>query len=482
MAELEADRPGSSPAPGGGDGDGGRAPWGRLILLAALGALLAALPAILAWWSTGEPRYAADGDELLYRAWSRGAALRGAWRLEDAVHRDGGPMMHPWLLFVPPARLAYALGLDMDGAAILWRVLAGAGIALGLYAALRPALRGPGLALGAAAFLLCDAGFPFGQVAARQAALTVAVLRHRDAYLFATVPQVMAHLRVVTPGLAIPFLLAHYALALRARVAGGAWRAAWAAASFGLLFYAYFYFATVVAAGAALAFALDRGGRRLYATILIGGTALGVPGLVLNYLAKAGTPPDWLLRTDKFAPVGHFSELLLPKSVILILAALGLIIFARRRELIYLWCCAVAALAWANEQVVTGLAIENFHWQQTEFLTCSLLTALVVAPWLAGRGGSRWRAAALGLVLAGQVGLGFWLRGLEATRPRETRHLAEGREPGPARCPGPGAAGGGGRRRRSGVPVPDGGGSGGRLPPLVPPRRVQLAGDRSGAG
>jgi len=394
-----------------------------LALLAAAGALLGALPHLLAWVRTGDPAYIPDMDDLLYLAWSRAVVLRGADRLVDAVRPASGPLMHPWLLFVPPAGLARSLGLGMTGLGIVWRALAGAGIALGLYAALRPALRSPRTAWVAAVLLTFDAGLMYGQPFAREAILLTAPLRGEGADLTAGVPHLMAHLRVVTPALALPFLLLHFGLTLRARAGGGRRSAVAAGVAFGLLFHAYFYFWTTALVGVALAWLLDPKGRRTFATVGLVGLAVGLPAVLANYGVKASTPPDWLARTGKFVPVGHFRELLLPKLQVAAWFLAGLAVFLRRRELTHLWCFIGAGLALTNHQLVTGLQAENAHWLLATGVTTSLLLALLVAPGLepgSGRPVPRAARAALVALLVAQVGLGVYFRRLEGTRSEET--------------------------------------------------------------
>ncbi|CAN5893259.1 hypothetical protein BH23PLA1_BH23PLA1_19950 [soil metagenome] len=405
-----------------------------LALLALSGAWLGALPHLEAWARTGESAYFPDTDDLLYLAWSREAVLQGAGRLVDAVHPESGPMMHPWALFIPPAWLGHLLGLDMTGIGPLWRVLAGALIALGFFVAVRPAVPGFWLAWGLAAFLTFDPGVLSGEPLKREVLILLDWARGGIEALEG-VPRVMPHLRVVTPGLAIPFLLLHYGLVLQARRSGSQRVAVGAAVSFGLLFYLYFYFWTVVAAGSALALVLDRAGRKLHAITLAGGLALGLPALWDNYRTKALTGSDWLSRTDKFVPIGHFEELLIPKWIVIGWVLTAFWVFARRRDLSYLWCCTGAGLLCLNHQLITGLQIENFHWIQITGLTFSLLLVLLVVPWLLERSDplrevgqarsdgrrSGIRGLLLALVLA-QVALGSWMRWREAGA-RETRRL-----------------------------------------------------------
>ena len=104
-----------------------------------------------------------------------------------------------------------------------------------------------------------------------------------------------------------------------------------AALSFGLLYYAYFYFWTAVFAGTVLAWFLDPKGRRLHAQILIVGTLVGLPSLIDNYWIKSSTGTDWLIRTEKFAPLLRFENLMIFRGLLLKYAVVGLWIFRAAR-------------------------------------------------------------------------------------------------------------------------------------------------------
>jgi hypothetical protein len=245
----------------------------------------------------------------------------------------------------------------------------------------------------------------------------------------------MAHLRVVTPGLAIPLLFVHYALVLRARRSGRLGDIAWAAVSLGVLIHAYFYFWTAILPGAALAWVLDAKGRRAFALTVAGGLALGLPAILHNAAIKASTPSDWLLRTEHFLPIARFAHLSIPKVTILVTLALAPWVWLRRRELTYLWCVLASALVLLNHQVLTRLEIENFHYIQSAGLTLSLLLVLVLAPPLFGApAGSdaaepppRLRRAALvglAVLVAVMVPLAFWFRWEEGYS-REVLHFRQ---------------------------------------------------------
>lgn len=397
--------------------------WPWLVALATAGAALAVVPHLVRWRRTGDPTYIADGDALLYLAWSRDIVRHGGAAMTDAIRRPSGPMMHPGLLFVPPAWIAYAFGLGMTGLGIVWRVLAGPALALALYAAVRPFTKTARGAAGLAAFLLFDAGLLLGEIVQREGKILASLARGMDDYL-AGVPRLLPHLRVPTPALALPFLLAHFALAHRARRLATLGPALAAGASLGLLFHVYFYFATAAALGTILAWFLDRGGRKTYTLMLAAGAALAAPAVVAGAWIKAITPPDWLIRTEHFAPVERFdlASLIRPRLQILAWIGSALIVFRTRRDLIYLWVCTGAGLVLVNQHVITGFNLEDFHWSHAYGTALSLLMALLVLPWLGRTGRRGWVAA---MVVAAQVAIGFGLRSVEATDSAESNYYLD---------------------------------------------------------
>ena len=386
--------------------------------LIASGVLLSVLPHLAAWIATGDAFYVPDGDGLLYLAWSRDIVRRGSSALTDAVHRPSGPMMHPWLLFVPPALIAHWSGLGMTGLGIVWRILGGAGIAIGLYAVVRPFTKTSKAAAGLSAFLLFDAGLLFGQILQRDVEIVRSLWRGSNAWLTG-VPRIMAHLRVPPPALALPFLLIHFALALRARRLGTVRTAIEAGVSLGVLFHVYFYFATTAFLGVALAWILDRAGRATYLRMLGVGLAVAAPALIAGMRIKAATPIDWLHRTDKFIPVGRFdpARLLLPKALIAEWLIAGWVVFRTRREWLYLWTYVGAGLLLANHHIISGFDLENFHWTFAYGTAFSLLLALLFRRWAESW---TWFGIVGAIALAVQIVLGLGLRGLEAWKTSET--------------------------------------------------------------
>ena len=236
-----------------------------------------------------------------------------------------------------------------------------------------------------------------------------------------------------TPALALPFLLVHLALAHRARRLGTMGAAVAAGVSLGLLFHVYFYFATAASLGTILAWLLDREGRRTYAVMLAAAAVLATPAIIVGAQIKASTPPDWLIRTGKFAPVERFDPnyLIRPRLLILAWVAAAWFVFRSRRDLLYLWTCVGAGFLLVNQHVVTGFDLEDFHWSNAYGTALSLLLVLLALPWFARLGSWRWIAP---VAVAVQVAAGFGLRAVEATGSTESNFyfdmLAEWRREG----------------------------------------------------
>lgn len=426
--------------------------------LAALGILLATLPHLA--WSTAATAaspersfaYLADRDQLYYMTWSRSALLHGTPSLIDAVHHPTGPTMHPWLLFVPQAWLGHALGLSPDSLPILWRILTGAGVALGLYACLRLGRLSPIWAGLVALGLLFDPGFAYGQPLYRELVMGIDLVNGRSAFLSGP-PQAFPHLRVVPPGLGMAVWLIH--LGCLARVGQG-WRsgrgqsresesdrdggdggdgdggrergAAWVAAvSLGALFHLYFYFWTTAAATLIALVATDRARRRVWGLILASGLLIGGPAVLANARLKADSPPDWLRRTEKFVPVDRLEDWFSPPRVLLGLWVVGgWWAWKRERAARPWWWAATIGLVGVNQQMITGLQIENFHWLPAAGVPVSLVVASAAGRGLASRSWVVRRPVLAGflmvLVMTPHVALGLATRWWEARRAESTRH------------------------------------------------------------
>jgi hypothetical protein len=112
--------------------------------------------------------------------------------------------------------------------------------------------------------------------------------------------------------------------------------------------------------------------------------------------------------------------LLIPKLALLILA-IGLVwVWRRRKDLLFLWALAAAGLLLANHQIVTGLQINNFHWSYVWGPAITLLVVLLIVGEVRRLHWPKEAAWVAAVLIAGHVGVGLWLREVEATSTRES--------------------------------------------------------------
>ncbi|GAC1470555.1 MAG: hypothetical protein NVSMB9_15750 [Isosphaeraceae bacterium] len=399
------------------------------ILCIVVGVLMSILPHLVWWPRIGAPIWIADHDEIVYLQIAGQAYAHHPFRLGDPVVDPGGRSPYPGLALVPGVALARGLGTGPMAASLFWRAWAGVGVGLMSYLLLRQFLGRPSVALALGWILLSDAGMISCQLLVKQWFLAARVVLGRTGDLFATFPVIHPEWRIVNPGPSLPFLLLHVWLLARAREHPSRGRLVLAGVGFGLLFYIYFYYYTAACLAVLLALAFDSGHRKVYFhTAWIGGL-VGLPAVVSASLFARSTSTDWLARTDKFVTIPHGGEWLIPRTGLLLLL-LGLAwVYLRRRDLLHVALFGLAGLILTNHQVVTGLQIENFHWHYVWGPMVSWLVVLIVGGILEGVLSSprfRWGPAALLVACGLHVAIGAGLRGVEATRTRESSSLVDG--------------------------------------------------------
>jgi hypothetical protein len=402
---------------------------GRLLPLVAclgFGALISTLPHLIQWWQTGDPLWIADHDDVYYLSIGARARFDQTWKLTDPVKPGGFCPFRP-LTVIPALILGGLLGLDPLQTGLISRLLAGLGMAGALYGLFRAGGLSRGLAAALAAWLMADPGTVRAQPLIAELGMSWQIVSGEATRLFQGIPRVQFLWRLLTPALSLPFQFAYLALIVAARRNPTPARTLAAGVGLGLLFHVYFYTWTSAVAGLALAWLVDPAGRRLYWRVGLIGAVLGFPAVAGDYLAKQGTPGDWLPRTDKFLPIDRFSELQIPRGAILLSILLGFWTLRRRREFVPIWALGTAALALLNHQVLTGLQIENFHYgPYVAYPTLVVLLALALAPLVRSIGNrGAWARWILGLLLLAQLVLGLGLRALEATRCTESRQLTD---------------------------------------------------------
>jgi len=394
-----------------------------LLVCALFGVLLATYPHLRALALRGEATYVADPDELyLYLPVGADALREHPFWLEDPVPESGGRTMYPWLQLGPGVLLARLLGWGPLGVSLAWRLLAGAAIGGLLYVLLRQRLRLRWLALAGALFLLADVGVVYGKVGARQA-LELARMASGGPGHVGGWPGLHATWRLISPALSLPWVLLTLICWLRLQERATWRRRALAGVTLGLLVPVYFYAWTAAFLALALWFLAEPKRRR--DLIHVGWIALLVaaPALIAGALAKAGAVEGWLQRSDKFVPIGRTSDLLWPRAA-MACAALGIVWVARaRRDLLPVLALGLGGLLLLNHQLVSGLQIENWHWQYAYGPALSALVVLLGAGALEARWERVPRAGrvALGALLALHLGAGLALRELESRAPASRR-------------------------------------------------------------
>jgi hypothetical protein len=192
----------------------------------------------------------------------------------------------------------------------------------------------------------------------------------------------------------------------------------------------YFYYSTAAGLAHLILLALDRDGWRTYLRVAGIGVMVGLPALVTRLLLTTATSADWMLRSDKFVPIGHFDELFVPRAAFLLVAGTLLWLWRTRRDLLPLWSHAAAGLVLLNHQFVSGLQIENVHWTYVYGPCLAVLTAVLAADGLRMFVSQRrWSASVVATMLlvggGGHLGSALWLRAAEASRTASSVSILE---------------------------------------------------------
>jgi len=237
----------------------------------------------------------------------------------------------------------------------------------------------------------------------------------------------MPQWRILDPVQCWPWWSGFFALTARAVALPTRGRALAAGLVCGVLFYVYFYLWTAAVVGLLLAAALDRARARMFLGILAVGVVVGLPAVLMAAGFRAEFGRDWMLRTDKFLSVDRFGELLIPRVTVVLMAGLWVWVWVRAREWVWLAAIATGALLLLNQTVITGLQIENAHWNYALGPAISTLVVFAAAD-LLGRIPDRRAWVRQGLVAALTVGVasgGIWLYAGSVLRNPETRHIRE---------------------------------------------------------
>jgi hypothetical protein len=390
-------------------------------LLVLFGILISTLPHILWFLKTGDPAWIADNDDILYLSYTANSYFNNPLDLSDPVLANGGVTKYPWIQFIPPVLLAKLFGLDPVHINIIWRTWAGIAIPLGLYAVLITYTKRTWLSFGIAIVLMTDVGMLSATLGYKHFITLTQITTNNAGDIFQSLPKLVRQWRIITPGISLPFLLLHIWLLQKAIIKPSRNHILFASLSLGCLFYIFFYFWTSAILAIVIALIIDTANRKTYFWVGIIGSLIGLPQVIQQALIKNTTNSDWLPRSDKFLPIPHFSELLIPTVAIFLICISIIWVLWKRRDLTYLWSLGVSGLVLANHQIITGLQIENFHWLYVWAPTISILAVVITLDLLSLLPSWHRSLKFLGIVMMFVYLItGIWLRGLEATQTKES--------------------------------------------------------------
>jgi hypothetical protein len=394
--------------------------WLAGLTCVVAGVLIAALPHLIAWATTGRPDYVASLDDRHYLAIGGQAYFDHPSLLTDPCQTVESPVIYRRLPLLPGILSAKLFGLGPLGVGLMWRALGGATAGLGWYILFRLKVSRPSVAASLSLIVLCDTGLTQGTPLVRlfkRAAITASLPANSLIY---ETHWIHLEWRSINPATTMVYLIACIWAVLRAREAPTRARIAVAGLIIGLQFYVYFYHWTAAGLALLLALALDTGYRRLYFHAGWIGGLIGLPAIVSDFLLKHSRSDDWLARMDFFLPIGRFDDLALPRELPFFLL-LGLFVVVRRRDLIFVWALGVAGLSLENHQIITGLQLDNYHWEYVWGPALCYLTLVVAAAAVEGR--KAWSpevCTAIGAVAVAAFCVGLWVRAAQATRYSES--------------------------------------------------------------
>ena len=338
-------------------------PW---LFCSLVGFTLATLPL----WLAGDPTWIGDYDDFaFYRPLAVTNYHTAGITLQDPA--SAHPSYYQSLPTMPGLLLAKSLGLGPDLVGCCWRGLGGILIGLGWFGFFRVWLTTrPSLLM--AIWMMTDPGLLQSQLGYVLVRKTLAPVALDQVYTAAS----LAQWRILNPVQTWPWWLGFLILMGRAVLLPTRTRWLLAAAAFGLMFYIYFYFWTATIVGLGIAILADRTRRGLYLKVLLLGGLIGLPALWSSNQYKLEFGTDWMLRTDKFLPVDRFENLLIPKLSWAVWFGSTLWVWWRAQQWLWLSGFSLACLLLLNQTMITGLALESFHWNYALGPVLSGLTGL----------------------------------------------------------------------------------------------------------
>ncbi len=388
-----------------------------------VGVFLSILPHLLIWHRIGEPVFLQDHDNLDQHVVIGAQAYNGHLTHITDPFDDQSSMYFSALEFLPGVWIAKLFGLGPLGVNLVWRIFAGITIPLGFYLVIRTYVRNPYLVMGFVLLIIGDSGLMFCRPLLSNLALAIDVATGHATEELHGYPALTTQWRLITPGMSLGYLLLFvWGLGIALRTKSWRWTAL-AGLLFGLLFWLYLYYWMSICLALPMAFILDKAGRKTYFHVGWIGGLIGMPSVLIGWALKNGTSKDYLNRLDLFLPIARFAELGVPKVSILAAIVTGIWIFWKRRDLIYIWTIALAALLLLNHQIVTKMQLQNHHFKFVSgpilLTTLYILLGGIALPraWL------KWAALVFAIVCILHTSAAVYLRTADATQNEVTKQI-----------------------------------------------------------
>ena len=402
--------------------------WPIALLLMVLGLVLAVIPHLVRWKTTGDAVWICDTDELVpYGHLVSHAYREHPWKLGDPALESGGSSMYPWIQFAPWMMLARLFDLGAPWVFGVMRVFAGLTLGLGVYLLARR----PGaiwLTAVLAVLAVADDGLQSGLPLVSHWDAVFQIIGGTPGGKLNAWAGPLGQFRLITPGLSfLSMAVALHGLMLL-REAPSRRRMIFAGLGFGYCVATYLYFWTAVGGAIGLLLFIDRRNWRWYAGVIAIGLVVGSPALLQNFLTKATYGDDWLIRSEYMVRLTRPFHAV-PVKVIALYAVLGIWIWKYNQRLTPVWLTGVVAILLSQSHEVTHIYLQPAHWLKASgMLGCILMLHAALDAWKRLAGDHRWANVLLGIVAIAQVGGAFVIRGWATDHNRETAKIEANRQ------------------------------------------------------
>ena len=347
---------------------------GCFMLVAVNGVAISVLPHFVRYFQAGDLAFVSDPDDLIYVANGTRAFYGRALGNRD-LPTGNPPGMLPFVGTAPFVHFARMFWERPLSVLFIWRFWAGLSMSIGLFVLRRSYFQSEWPAFLTALLLPCDAGWLMCRPGIQNLLMGWTLWTHPDATI-ARGGSVHWQLRVISPATLIVWLLLYFWLLGRARSTGQTVWVVLAGISLGLLCDAYFFFATTAALGLLLLLIFDSGHLRTYLKVGIISTITALPIVFNIWHARQAMIPEAVNRLGIAADLTDGLDL--PRMAILALLIGGISAFRKRREMLPIWCFALAGLLLYNSHLLTGVDFQHAHWRAYALMPIASLMLLIV--------------------------------------------------------------------------------------------------------